>query len=79
MALSKSKKLKFAAIMLWNRTVSKIIKVDIYGVRLFGVQFTPKTTADVLKVNGDFSSNQRDNYDIRLLFKSVYIFIPRLA
>lgn len=75
MALSKTKKLEYAAIMLMNR----VIKIDIYGVRLFGIQFTPKATADALKVDGQFSSNQQEHFNIKLWFRSVYVFMPRIA
>lgn len=79
MALSKAKQAKFAAISLFNAASRHILKVDIYGVRIFGIQFTPKSTADILNDGKDFCKEQRENFDIRLLFKSVYVFIPRIV
>ena len=74
MALSRKDQLKFAAIRLAN----KIVKIDLYGVRILGLQFTPKETADALKEGGDFSPSQRRNFNIQL-FMGVYIFFPKFA
>ena len=72
MALSRKEKLKFAAIRLANR----IVKIDIYGVRILGLQFTPKVTADILNKGGDFNPTMRSNFNIKLIF-GVYIFLPK--
>jgi len=74
MALSRKDQLKFAAIRLSHR----IVKIDIYGVRIFGLQFTPKVTADILNDGGDFVPSMRRNFNIKLVF-GVYIFLPRFA
>jgi hypothetical protein len=74
MALSKKDELKFAAIRFANR----ILKIDIHGVRILGLQFTPKATADILNDGGDFPPTMRKNFNI-LLFMGVYIFLPKYA
>lgn len=77
MALSKSKQFKYFMIIVMNHTVYKIIKIDLYGVRILGIQFTPKDTAHALRIDGVFSASQLENFNIKLLFNSVYMFIPK--
>lgn len=77
MALSKLKKAKYGILKFWNATVAKIVRVDLYGVCLFGIQFTPKATAEALMTGGDFSPTQRESYNIKLVRNSFYVFIPK--
>lgn len=65
----------------WNQTFGQYFKYDIYGIRLFGIQITPKQVADILKKDngGRFSEAQLFYYYIHLVFDAYYIFIPRLG
>lgn len=76
MALTKFQRVKFPVLRLWNRITSNTIKVDIYGVRILGIQFTPKSTADILNEGRDFNPSMRANFNITLFF-GVYIFFPK--
>jgi len=73
-------KLYYRLWRLWNRTGSRWFSIDIYGVRLFGIQFTPKSVAYILTKDNDgkFSEHQLYYYRIYLIFNSHYVFIPRL-
>lgn len=78
MALTKLKKAKYSILKFWNATAAKIIKIDLYGVQVLGIQFTPKKTAEALMNGGDFSPAQREYYNIKLVRNSFYVFLPKL-
>ncbi|GAB3543411.1 hypothetical protein GCM10027343_16770 [Noviherbaspirillum agri] len=79
MALTTVDKWYFWLWRLWNRIVRPYFSYDIYGIRIFGIQMTPKRVADILKRDngGRFSENQLRHFRVYLMFNSFYVFIPR--
>lgn len=81
MALTKMERALFAVRRGWNQTVGQYFRYDIYGVRLFGIQITPKRTADILNRDngGKFSENQIYYHRIYLVFNVYFVFVPRFV
>jgi hypothetical protein len=65
----------FCITRIWNRTIGKYFKFDMYGVMLFGVRITSKDFADKLKIDGEFSQMQKREFTIHQT-KNFYIFVP---
>jgi hypothetical protein len=77
MSITTFDRILFAVRRFYNRTIRKVIHLDMYGISLCGIQITPKSVAHSLMRNGDFSPNQRRHHDIRLIANSFYVFLPK--
>jgi hypothetical protein len=80
MALTRMERAWSAVRRGWNQTVGQYFRYDIYGLRLFGIQITPKRTVVILSQDNGrkFSENQLYYHRIYLVFNSYYVFVPRL-
>lgn len=67
----------FFICRLHNRTTGRFIfHYSLYGVRIFGVLFAPRATAEILMDRRGFNQRQKQDYLIYLLDRW-YVFVPK--
>lgn len=76
--MTHSKRAWFGMCRLHKRTTGRFVfHYNIYGVRVFGILFTPKATAHILMDNRGFNAAQDAAYYIYFLFDACYVFVPK--
>lgn len=76
--MTNMKRAWFCLCLMHSRTTGRFIfHYNIYGIRVLGVQFTPKTTARILMDGRGFDATQNARYTIYLLFNACYVFFPK--